>query len=309
MKFLRIIIGILLLFLAVIPCSATEEMAERTGRDCSTCHLDPSGGGELTEAGKRYLKKISLVTEDSQEISLPRTWKKRFRLIRLVAGYLHIFTAIFWFGTILYVHIILKPSYAAHGLPRGEVRLGLVSMAIMAVTGVVLTAFRMTTLSSFIETRFGILLLIKIFLFLIMVGSAVFVVAFIGPRLRKKRKDEPLKTHGKFTLDELSAFDGTEGRPSYIAYKDRIYDVSQSQYWEGGKHFVRHEAGKDLTDELIHAPHGEEKILDWPDKGELVISGAQKALPPAEKTFYIIAYLNLGMVILITLILALWRWW
>jgi len=309
MKPYYLLAGILLLFLIITPGSTTEEMAERTGKDCSTCHLDPSGGGELTKAGQEYLKAISLMTGDARQESIPPSRKKKLRLLRFIVGYLHIFMAIFWFGTILYVHIILKPSYAAHGLPRGEVRLGLVSMAIMAVTGVILTAFRIPSLSFLIKTRFGILLLLKIFLFLIMVGSTFFVVVFIGPKLGKKRKTEPLKAKGKFTLDELSAFDGTEGRPSYIAFKNGIYDVSQSQYWEGGKHFVRHEAGKDLTDQLTYAPHGEEKILDLPHEGELVIGEAMKTFPPAEKMFYIIAYMNLGMVVLITLILALWRWW
>ena len=112
-----------------------------------------------------------------------------------------------------------------------------------------------------------------------------------------------------FTLDELSFFDGTEGRPSYIAYKNRIFDVSQSQYWEGGKHFIRHEAGKDLSDQMTYAPHGEQKIHDWPQAGKLVTGDAQKILRLEEKIFYIIAYMNLGIVILITLIRALWRWW
>ncbi len=309
MKLLHVIAGILLLFLASIPGSATEEMAEKTGKNCSCCHLDSSGGGELTKAGKEYLKAVSLTTGDVQEEPIPPSWKKKLRLLRFIMGYVHILTAIFWFGTILYVHIILKPSYAAHGLPRGEVRLGLVSMAVMAVTGVILTVFRIPSLSFLIKTRFGVLLLVKILLFLIMVGSALFVVAFIGPKLGKKRKTEPLKAKEKFTLDELSAFDGTEGRPSYIAYKNRIYDVSQSQYWKGGKHFVRHDAGNDLTDQLIYAPHGEEKILDCPQAGELVTGKAQKTPPPEEKIFYILAYMNLGVVILITLILALWRWW
>ncbi len=263
----------------------------------------------MTKAGKEYLKAISLTTDDSQEKPISPNWKKKFRLLRFIAGYVHIFMAFFWFGTILYVHIILKPSYAAQGLPRSEVCLGLISMAVMAVTGVILTVFRIPSLSFLIKTRFGILLLVKILLFLIMVGSALFVVVFIGPKLGKRRKAEPLKAKDKFTLDELSSFDGTEGRPSYTAYKNRIYDVSQSQYWKEGKHFVRHNAGKDLTDQLIYAPHGEEKILDWPQAGELVTVKAQKASSPEEKIFYILAYMNLGMVILITLILALWRWW
>jgi len=64
------------------------------------------------------------------------------RLFRLLVGTLHLLTAVFWFGTIFYVHLVLKPAYASKGLPRGEVRVGLASMAVMAVTGIYLTLMR-----------------------------------------------------------------------------------------------------------------------------------------------------------------------
>jgi hypothetical protein len=55
----------LILFFLIIPCgNATEEMAEKTGKDCSYCHLDQSGGGELTKAGKEYL------TEDAKVMNI-----------------------------------------------------------------------------------------------------------------------------------------------------------------------------------------------------------------------------------------------
>ncbi len=45
----------LILFFLIIPCgNTTEEMAEKTGKDCSYCHLDPSGGGELTKVGNDF---------------------------------------------------------------------------------------------------------------------------------------------------------------------------------------------------------------------------------------------------------------
>ena len=59
-----------------------------------------------------------------------------------------------------------------------------------------------------------------------------------------------------FTLDELAKFDGSEGRPAYVAYQGIVYDVSQSFLWKGGKHQGLHRAGKDLTSELERAPHG-----------------------------------------------------
>ena len=47
----------------------------------------------------------------------------------------------------------------------------------------------------------------------------------------------------KFTLEELAKFDGKEGRPAYVAYKGKVYDVSESWMWEDGDHQGLQEAG------------------------------------------------------------------
>ena len=78
--------------------------------------------------------------------------------VRLFIGYFHLLAAIVWFGTIIYVHVLLKPAYASKGLPRGELRLGMLSMVVILVTGTLLTIARMPNLESFYTTRFGILL-------------------------------------------------------------------------------------------------------------------------------------------------------
>jgi len=64
----------------------------------------------------------------------------------------------------------------------------------------------------------------------------------------------------KFTLEELKKYDGRDGRPAYIAYKGKVYDVTDSYLWIGGDHQGQHEAGKDLTEEMSLAPHGEEML-------------------------------------------------
>ena len=65
----------------------------------------------------------------------------------------------------------------------------------------------------------------------------------------------------KFTTKELEEYNGKNGKPAYIAYQGKVYDVSQSDLWRGGEHMGLHETGKDLTDELELAPHREE-VLD-----------------------------------------------
>lgn len=302
MKLFYVCALLILVFLIIRCGNATEELAEKTGMDCSYCHLDPSGGGELTKAGKEYLTEDAKGDEYAQD-------KRILDYIRLIAGFVHILTAILWFGTILYVHLILKPAYAAHGLPRAEVKVGLISMAIMAVTGITLTFFRVPSFSFLFETRFGILLLIKIFLFLMMVCSALYVVLIVGPKLRTKKDIKFQEPKEYYTADELRNFDGAKGHPAYVAFNNKIYDVSKSIFWKDGKHFGKHSAGTDLTGMLDQAPHSEEKLQGLDQIGKLALTKTKKEITSQKRVFYLIAYMNLGLVILITLILALWRWW
>jgi len=64
----------------------------------------------------------------------------------------------------------------------------------------------------------------------------------------------------EFTLEELKRYDGRDGRPAYIAYKGKVYEVTESDLWISGDHQGQHEAGKDITNEMKHAPHGEEML-------------------------------------------------
>ena len=74
----------------------------------------------------------------------------------------------------------------------------------------------------------------------------------------------------KFTLEELKQYDGRDGRPAYIAYKGKVYDVTQSALWTGGNHQGMHEAGRDLTEAMNEAPHMEETLANFKVVGVLV---------------------------------------
>ena len=293
---------LIFLFFTFFPSlsQSTPEYAERTGRDCKICHIEATGG-ELTKAGETF-------REDLRIKGFYRPLRPFQRVIRLIVGYLHLLTAIAWFGTILYVHILLKPAYAAKGLPKGELILGWLGIVVLSITGVLLTIARIPTWTAFYTTRFGILLSIKMILFLVMVTTAAIVTFVIGPKLRKKSSQIPPEKKTKFTLEELVRFDGSEKKPAYIAFKGKIYDVSSSRLWVEGNHARKHLAGSDLTESLKMAPHGEEKILQMPAMGELIFSETKVQKPAHEKVFYFMAYMNLVFVFLITFIIALWRW-
>ncbi len=72
-----------------------------------------------------------------------------------------------------------------------------------------------------------------------------------------------------YTLNDLKKYNGKNGKPAYIAYKGKIYDVSSSFLWKNGEHQALHNAGKDLTEALKEAPHGEEFIKKFPVVGYL----------------------------------------
>jgi predicted heme/steroid binding protein/uncharacterized membrane protein len=295
-----------MLFLFILPFPApsfaTPDYARQTGFECKHCHVDAIGGGPLTQAGKNFL-------EDMKVKGLYRPLTATQQYVRLIIGYLHLMTAIVWFGTIMYVHVLLKPAYASKGLPKGELRLGWLSMILILITGVLLTISRIPSWNLFVTTRFGVLLSIKIFLYLIMLTSALIVTIYIGPKLRKQKTLTASLESGACTLDGLCQFDGKDGRPAYIAYKGIIYDVTRSKLWKNGSHVMKHAAGNDLTDVLKNAPHGEDKILTMPQVGKLLATGAKPIRPFHERLFYFFAYMNLVLVFVITFIIALWRWW
>lgn len=280
---------------------ATEEYAKQTGQACSACHLDPGGGGELTAAGKTFAETHPAIKDSSKTGILTKGF-------RLAVGYIHFLTAIFWFGTILYVHLILKPVYAASGLPRGEMRVGIVSMIVMGITGAILAFYRIPSFDTLFHTRFGILLTVKASLYLIMVLSALFVITVIGPRLKAKRKEPaPNDATGEFTLESLASYDGKEGRPAYFAFDGTVYDATQSPIWKLGVHMGRHTAGTDLTEALKVAPHGRDKVTALTSAGVL-IAAARRVAPLHERVFFFMAHMNLTIVFIIVLILSLWRW-
>lgn len=313
---MRAYVFILSIFLIVfydISAHALEEYALKTGKECGYCHLNRAGGGELTAEGKRFERHHSFSDITPMPAEAARAVHGApSRFIRLVSGYIHLLVAMFWFGTILYVHLVLKPAYASQGLPRGEVRVGLASMAAMALTGAILAHYRVSTSEILFQTRFGILLLVKIGLFAIMVISALVVVFVIGPRLRAKKEAAPTRApsgQSTFTAEELAFFDGSAGRPTYFAYNGRIYDAGASALWKGGKHIGRHPAGQDLTAFLDQAPHEEDRVLALPCIGTIAQVPGMLPRPLHERIFFFMAYLNLTMVFLISLVVALWRWW
>jgi predicted heme/steroid binding protein len=83
-----------------------------------------------------------------------------------------------------------------------------------------------------------------------------------------------------FTEKELAQYDGKNGRPVYVGYRGRVYDVSSSFLWRDGNHQVLHSGGVDLTDAVEQAPHSEDVLKKFPVVG--ILDSAHTSKKPLE---------------------------
>ena len=90
----------------------------------------------------------------------------------------------------------------------------------------------------------------------------------------------------EFELEKLREFDGKEGRPAYVVYEGKVFDVSDSKRWKGGLHMNRHHAGNDLTTDIQAAPHDPSMLERYPQVGTLKKTAeAVSPLPQALSRF------------------------
>lgn len=84
-----------------------------------------------------------------------------------------------------------------------------------------------------------------------------------------KREGNSLYRQKQFTIEELAQYDGSAGKPAYIAVGGIVYDVSAQKAWGGATHFGLY-AGKDLTAQFLSC-HDNDALLNMlPKVGVLV---------------------------------------
>ena len=174
-------------------------------------------------------------------------------------------------------------------------------MITLTITGIYLTWARMDKWEQFLNNTFGLMLLVKIILFFTMVTIGITAITVVHRRMGKEAKaiGAPPDTE-EITLANISYFDGTGGKPAYVIYEGKVYNVTDSTKWQGGRHFGKHAAGKDLTDALEGAPHGVEVFEKVKHVGEISTREPLSEKPaPAHRIFTTMAYANLVIIFLI----------
>ncbi len=73
----------------------------------------------------------------------------------------------------------------------------------------------------------------------------------------------------EYTMEEVAKANGQGGAPTLFVYQGKVYDVSKSDLWVDGNHEEMHTAGRDLTAEIVDAPHDEDVLRRFPIVGIL----------------------------------------
>lgn len=298
--------------------AATPDYAARTGQPCGVCHVSPQGGGELSATGASYARggyQWPVPAGVSVPTALLPPWA---RAVKMLIGYVHLITAVLWFGTILYIHLLLKPQQLTTGIPKAERKLGWISIVTMAVTGSVLTLFRYLDTGTLFAGTWGKVFAIKLAQYGIMVLAAAIATLVLDRRMRAPKRPQaaaaaPGAATDAITRESLASLDGKEGRKAVVAVDGKLYDVTASRLWKEGVHMRKHSAGQDLTEALKGAPHGPEVMERVASLGALqtLPSGSGTAQPKGmtpHGAFVRLAYLNLFLVLGILLCVAWWKW-
>lgn len=286
---LIILPAILILSSVTQPVLASPEFSGQTAQACSACHINPDGGGSLTLRGERFKADGYLWSEVDQPL-----WGKR--MLRTIIGFFHVLFGVIWFGSIIYVHLVIKPQSLIGGMPKSEKLMGRICIVAVGLTGIGLTLLKVQTPRELWTTSFGLIWMVKVSFYTAMVVVAALATTVIDRKLQQaaEKSDGPKA-------------DGKDGRPAHIIYGGRLYDVTASKLWKEGVHMSRHFAGADLSEAMEKAPHGAEILERVKDIGP-----AETRLSPQSKgilkLFVGLAYFVLFCVLVVLLCVAWWKW-
>ncbi|WP_102692219.1 cytochrome b5 domain-containing protein [Rummeliibacillus pycnus] len=92
----------------------------------------------------------------------------------------------------------------------------------------------------------------------------------IPPKTPLSNETAPPPNLRNFTAEELSSYNGKNGRPAYVAVKNNVYDVTNNRAWAAATHFGLI-SGRDYTQEFASCHAGQQSILNTlPVVGRLV---------------------------------------
>jgi len=292
MRFVIPLLIISLISCLIFPSNALPRYANQTGQDCSVCHTNPSIG-ELNDVGEAYRISHRWPPDVSANLSFV-----------FAVGFIHILSAVLWIGAIFFVHLVHTPDVVAlGGAPKKELVLGWIGIAGTGISGAVLTLYRFSSINALINSKSGNVVLAKIAIYIFMVITALTLTFYLNKKFRMSHViHEDVRDLKEYR--ELK-----KGEDVLVSVGGVVYDFSSSPLWRDGLHAGKHEAWKDLTDEIKESPHGIAILKKFKPVGYLSGYGEViRGIGLAMKLFKIFAYTNLVLGIIVIFLSSYLRW-
>lgn len=309
--------SVLLILIAGVPAYATEIFGEDTGKECTYCHLGQPDKLEFTVEGEAFVKNYY---RWPLPVPFMESFKKKFsvKAHRLILA-LHAIAAYLLIGILAFRGFVSAPDLESGGIPTRERKLSFTSFLLIALSGVALLPF-LGIDKKFLSSQFAYYLDAKIILFICMAFLSGYLGKILSGRLgdlrRRMLEEEGSGNFGhyeKFSPDDLKKYSGSGGKRALIAFKGKVFDVTDAPNWPKGMHLNRHRAGRDLTEEIKMAPHKNTVMQKIKVVGDYGADARESGSPLVREfnrlasRYHWLTRLNLSVAAAIVLILAFWR--
>lgn len=241
---------------------ANQIFADQANKNCDYCHVGRPDNLEFTPDGNLFVKnyyQLPGTTHGPLKSGLRGTVERKLRHLLLVA---HAAAGVALAGAAIFLAFVPRQlAREDHSAP--ERKFIWVSMGIAIGCGGLLVPFVYVPDVDFWHSSYGAYLSLKIvltnLLMLLMILRLIVARRTAGPR-KEAQLLLSLPNFSRFTAfspADLKHFNGRKGRRTLIAFKGKVYDVTNSRHWNDGLHLNKHTAGTDLTNAIAAAPHGE----------------------------------------------------
>lgn len=297
---------------------ATQIFADQTGKNCGYCHIGRPDNLEFTADGNLFVQnyyQLPNTANGKPKSGLGAALERKIRHLLLAV---HAAAAVALAGAAIFLGFVPRPLTREDISPT-ERKFIWTSMGLAIGCGALLVPFVYVPGNDFWHSTYGTFLGLKIVLtnMLVLLMTIRLIVARQTAGRRKEAEAllavPDFSRFKAFSPGDLKHFNGRKGRRALIAFKGKVYDVTEARHWNNGLHLNKHSAGTDLTAAIAAAPHGEAVLHAAKEVGtydpSLTASGSGelRRLDAYARRFNTLSWASAAVAAGLAVTLAFWR--
>ncbi|MBI5178778.1 MAG: hypothetical protein HZA04_05920 [Nitrospinae bacterium] len=303
------------LFLGTGNAVASQYFADETGKECAYCHEGTPQDLKFTADGEAFIKNYNQLPPkvglNPESLKAPLMKK-----VRRMLSALHGVAGIALLGALIFIALAHPARVEEEGLSADHRKFLWITLATAGLAGAALVPFAISSGTGW-QSVFGVLLIAKMALFAALAALvAMSIAAAKKVDAARHHAEEELRDLSKFThfsAADLKMFTGRGGRRALFAFKGKVYDLTDHPHWLHGIHFARHSAGRDLTEDILKAPHSPAVIDKHAPVGTYDANAKQSGLAAMNELrglsarYYGLVKLSAGLAVGVAAIVSIWR--